>query len=179
MRKSALFLISMLVAGGLFLFSGMERGYAYPFRHGDDSEFMGPEGPLAPAGQLWGFERFGRWWKNSRFVQELNLKDEQIEKIEKIFFETQKKLVDLRASCKKAELDLEGLEGKEAEALKKIDEIYKLKSEIHKNLYLMTNQIKKVLTPEQIKKMEELRAQIAKERMQRFREKRTPARKGL
>jgi Spy/CpxP family protein refolding chaperone len=169
MRKSVLLLLSLFAISGLLLSYGWKEEPVPPMVSEDDMEFMGPmgEGPMGP----FGFERFGRWWKNSRFVKELNLTDEQIGKIDKIFTDTEKKLIDLRAACRKAELELRGLEGKEAESLKKIDEIYKLKAEIHKNIFLMTNQIKKELTPEQLKKLEEIKFTIARERMRHFREK--------
>ncbi len=172
MRKSILILVSLLAISGFLLSYSWKEETMVPMGSEDDMEFMGPmgQGPMGPA--PFGFERFGRWWKNSRFVKELNLTDEQISRIDKIFVDTEKKIIDLRASCRKAELELNGLEGKEAEYLKKIDEIYKLRAEIHKSIYLMTNQIKKELTAEQLKKLEEIKAQIAQERIHRFKEKR-------
>lgn len=160
MRRNILFLVSLFALSSLLLSSGW-------------MEFMGPmgEGPMGsvPFGD---FERFGRWWTNPRFVKELNLTDEQIGKINKIFNDTQKKIIDLRAACRKAELELKGLELKEAESLKKIDEIYRLRAEIHKSIFLMTNQIKKELNPEQLKKLEEIKSSIAQEKAHRFRKKR-------
>ncbi len=173
MRKSILILLSLLTVSGLLLSYSWKEEPALPMGSEDDMEFMGP-GPMGPA--PFGFERFGIWWKNSRFVKELNLTDEQINRIDKIFVDTEKKIIDLRASCRKAELELKGLEGKEAEYLKKIDEIYKLKAEIHKSIFLMANQIKKELTPEQLKKLEEIKTQIAQERKRHFREKRVKGR---
>lgn len=171
MLKRFLLLISMFaISGFLFSFTGREEP-VFPLNSEDDMEFMGPHGPMGPA-PMGGFERFGRWWKNARFVKELNLTDEQISRIDKIFLETEKKIIDLRADCRKAELELRGLNGKEAEALKKIDEIYKLRAEIHKSIFLMTNQIKKELTPEQLKKLEEIKSTIAQERIRHFRERR-------
>jgi Spy/CpxP family protein refolding chaperone len=172
MRRSILLLVSLLAISSFLLSYGWKEEPVPPMGSEDDMEFMGPmgDGPMGPV-PFGGFERFGRWWKNSRFVKELNLTDEQIGKIDKIFTDTEKKLIDLRAACRKAELELRGLEGKEAESLKKIDEIYKLKAEIHKSIFLMTNQIKKELTPEQLKKLEEIKSTIAQERMRHFREK--------
>lgn len=173
MRRSILLLVPLLAVSSLLLSSGWKEEPIPPMSSEDDMEFMGPmgEGPMGPV-PFGGFERFGRWWKNSRFVKELNLTDEQIGKIDKIFTDTQKKLIDLRAACRKAELELKGLEGKEAESLKKIDEIYRLRAEIHKNIFLMTNQIKKELNPEQLKKLEEIKSTIAQERMRHFRKQR-------
>lgn len=173
MRRSILLLVPLLAVSSLLLSSGWKEEPIPPMSSEDDMEFMGPmgEGPMGPV-PFGGFERFGRWWKNSRFVKELNLTDEQIGKIDKIFTDTQKKLIDLTASCRKAELELKGLEGKEAESLKKIDEIYRLRAEIHKNIFLMTTQIKKELNPEQLKKLEEIKSAIAQERMQHFRKQR-------
>ncbi len=173
MRRSILLLVSLLAVSSLLLSSGWKEEPISPMSSENDMEFMGPmgDGPMGPV-PFDGFERFGRWWKNSRFVKELNLTDEQIGKIDKIFTDTEKKLIDLRAAWRKAELELKGLDGKEAEFLKKIDEIYKIKAEIHKSIFLMTNQIKKELTPEQLKKLAEIKSTIAQERMRHFREKR-------
>lgn len=171
MRNRTLLLISLFaISGLLFSLTGREE-VVLPLNFGDDMEFMGQGGPMGPA-PMGGFEKFGRWWKNARFVKELNLTDDQISRIDKIFLETEKKIIDLRASCRKAELDLKGLAEKEAEALKKIDEIYKLRAEIHKSIFLMTTQIKKELTPEQLKKLEEIKATIAAERIRHFKERR-------
>lgn len=170
MRKSILLLISMMaVSGFLFSFAGREEPFL-PMVSEDEMAFMGPMGP-GPMGPATGIERFGRWWKQSRFVKELNLTDEQINKLDKIFLDTQKKIVDLHAACRKAELELRSLEGKEAESLKKIDEIYRLRAEIQKNIFLMTNQIKKELTPEQLKKLEEIKREISEERRARLKER--------
>lgn len=163
MRKSILILFSLIAVSGLLLpFAGKEDPFL-PMVSYDDMMFMGPMG-TGPMGPGAGFERFGRWWKHSRFVKELNLTDEQINKLDKIFLDTQKKLIDLRSACRKAELELKSLEGKEAESLKKIDEIYKIRADIHKTIFLMTNQIRKELTPEQLKKLEEIKAEILEKR---------------
>ncbi len=183
MKKSFSLLISMFLLSGFLLpFSHQEP--ADPLPHDEEMFLLGEEDPvepdappMGPMGPFGRFDKFGRWWKNSRFVKELNLTDAQINKIDKIFLETQKKIVDLRASCKKAELDLRDLEGKEAESLKKIDEIYKLRAEIHKNIFLMASQIRKELTPEQLKKLEEIKATIAQEKARRFKERRFHPRK--
>ena len=48
----------------------------------------------------------GRWWTRPRIVERLGLTDSQIRNIEKIHFEHQERMIDLRAELGRANLEL-------------------------------------------------------------------------
>lgn len=116
--------------------------------------------------------RFGKWWKIEKIAKELNLTPEQLTSLDKIYTDSRMKLIDLRSSLQKARLELQSFAERENldEALKKIDQIHLIQANIHKNLLSMTFSLKKVITPEQNAKLQELKLRFLKER-ERIRER--------
>ncbi|MEW6457143.1 MAG: Spy/CpxP family protein refolding chaperone [Acidobacteriota bacterium] len=110
--------------------------------------------------------RLGKWWKIEKIVKELNLTPEQVTSLDKIYTDSRVKLIDLRSSLEKARLELQSLSEKENfdEALKKIDQIHLIEANIHKTIFSMTFSMKKVLTPEQKAKLEELKLKVLEKR---------------
>ncbi|MDR3764135.1 MAG: Spy/CpxP family protein refolding chaperone [Acidobacteriota bacterium] len=120
---------------------GMERGGPRP----------GVPGGVVPP---------GRWWKNAEVVKTLGLGDEQVQKIEKIFSESRLKLVDAHANLQKEEFKLEPLldadTPDEAAVLAAIDRITAARAVVEKANAQMGFAIRRVLTPEQWKKLRAL-----------------------
>jgi len=132
----------------------------------------GPQPPPRPKGRF--EQRFeprpegmrpllphGRWWKSAAVVKEVGLSDVQVQKIEKIFLDSRMKLVDAHAALQKEELQLEPLlEGdapEEAAVLSAIDRITAARAAVEKSNAQMAFAIRRVLTPEQWKKLRTLR----------------------
>ncbi len=95
------------------------------------------------------------WLQNQRMLDKLNLTDKQMDKIYKIKTATEKALIDLGATLRKAEIDL-----KDASFAEKIDEskiknlikkINKMRGKIFEKVALAKLESWKVLTSEQRK----------------------------
>src|SRR5262245_28097141 len=51
----------------------------------------------------------GKWWKNAEIVKELQLSDDQLQRLEKTFQDSRLHLIDLHAALQKEEAQLEPL----------------------------------------------------------------------
>ena len=95
----------------------------------------------------------GRWWNNPRMVAELKLTDEQRKAMDDILLTHREKLIDLRASLQKAELELEplvkGNQPNEARILAQIDKVAQARAELEKANARFLLAIRGKLTPEQ------------------------------
>jgi len=99
----------------------------------------------------------GRWWKNPEMAQKLGLTPEQQAKIDDVFQQSRLKLIDLNASLQKEEVILEPLVGAdqpdESKILPQIDRVAQARAELEKANARMLLGIRRVLTPEQWKKL--------------------------
>jgi Spy/CpxP family protein refolding chaperone len=105
----------------------------------------------------------GRWWKEAGVAKALALDDAQIQKIEQIFQDSRMKLVDIHASLEKEEIKLEPLleadNPDENAVMGAIDRIAAARIALVKANAQMAFAIRRVLTPEQWKKLRALRSQ--------------------
>jgi Spy/CpxP family protein refolding chaperone len=103
----------------------------------------------------------GRWWNNPRMVAELKLTDEQRKSMDDILLAHREKLIDLRASLQKAELELEPLikddQPNEGRILAQIDKVAQARAELEKANARFLLAIRGKLTPEQWKQVQALR----------------------
>jgi len=110
----------------------------------------------------------GRWWNNPRMVAELKLTDEQRKAMDDILLTHREKLIDLRASLQKAELELEPLvkddQPNEGRILAQIDKVAQARAELEKANARYLLAIRGKLTPEQWKQVQEFRANRGLER---------------
>jgi protein CpxP len=99
----------------------------------------------------------GRWWNNPEMAQKLGLTPEQQKKIDEVFQQSRLKLIDLNASLQKEEVILEPLVGAdqpdESKILPQIDRVAQARAELEKANARMLLGIRRVLTPEQWKKL--------------------------
>lgn len=100
----------------------------------------------------------GTWWRDARWMHDLNLTEEQQKKMDDVFRQNRIKLIDLSATLEKAELLLEPLvqnvkPGDEAKILAQIDEIANARAELEKTNARMLLGIREVLTQEQWDKL--------------------------
>jgi Spy/CpxP family protein refolding chaperone len=109
----------------------------------------------------------GRWWNNPRVVEQLKLTDEQRKAFDSILLEHREKLIDLRASLQKAELELEPLmrndQPNEAGILAQIDKVAQARAELEKANARFLLAIRGKLTPEQWKQLQADRANRGRE----------------
>jgi Spy/CpxP family protein refolding chaperone len=130
----------------------------------------------------------GKWWKNPKAIEKLQLTPEQVDRIDGIFLEHRKSLVDLKAKMEKQLMDFRQLaeqpEVKREEVLKLLDQISATRADIARSAILMQLDIRDQLSPEQrteLKKIretmrEELRRRDNRRRMERDDEDAPPQR---
>ena len=156
--------ISMLVAI-IFatLFSGLAIAQqAPPPAEGQSPSRMGtpmmrrPNGP-APG---MGLRGPGKWWKDSELMQKIGVRDDQVQKIEKIFQDHRLQLIDLHAALEKQEVILEPMvevdQPDESQVLAQIDRVAQARANLEKSNAQMLLAIRRVLTIDQWKKLRDL-----------------------
>ncbi len=120
------------------------------------------EKALGPGGE------HGRWWNNPKIAERLKLTDEQRKAFDAILLEHRKKLIDLRASLEKQELEMDPLiradQPNEGRILSQIDKVAQARAELEKANARFLLAIRSRLTPDQWKQMEADRANRWQER---------------
>jgi Spy/CpxP family protein refolding chaperone len=103
----------------------------------------------------------GRWWDNPELAQKLALSTDQQKKMDDIFQQSRLKLIDANASLQKEEAILEPLisadQPEEPKVLAQIDRVAQARAELEKSNARMLLGLRRVLTPEQWKKLQEQR----------------------
>jgi Spy/CpxP family protein refolding chaperone len=109
----------------------------------------------------------GKWWKHPRAVEALQLTPDQTGRIDAIFLEHRKSLIDLKARMEKQLIDFRELadqpEVKREEALKLMDQISATRAEIARNTILMQLDIRDQLTPGQRSELKKMRNELRDE----------------
>ncbi len=114
----------------------------------------GPDGPrrMLQAGPG------GRWWNNAEMAQRIGINSEQQKKMDDIFQANRLRLVDLNATLQKDEMILEPLlssdSPEETKILAQIDKVAQARAELEKANARFLLGIRRVLTPEQWKKLQ-------------------------
>ena len=100
----------------------------------------------------------GRWWNNPQMVQKLGLSSDQQKKMDDIFQQSRLKLIDLNATVQKEEVTLEPLMSAdtpdEPKILAQIDRVAQARAELEKANARLLLGIRRVLTPDQWKKLQ-------------------------
>jgi len=111
----------------------------------------------------------GKWWKHPEVLENVNLTEEQIQRIEKISGESMRKIIELEAKFKIARLDLESLLDQIDEKKldlnaieKQIEEVNRIKGELEKERIMMLARIRNVLPKETIQKLQQTRWKFRK-----------------
>jgi protein CpxP len=157
--KNGMLLVGFLVIAGATCVGAQQPG---PPARTLGAQPLGPDGPppFGPARPP--MERAlngppGRWWKNPDMAQKLGLTAEQQKKMDDIFLDSRLKLIDLNASLQKDEAILEPLvaadQPDERKILSQIDRVAQGRADLEKANARMLLGIRRVLTPEQWKKL--------------------------
>lgn len=100
----------------------------------------------------------GRWWSNPQTAEMLGLTADQLKKMDDIFQQHRLKLIDLNASLEKEEAILEPLVGTDQpddnKVVAQIDRVAQARAELEKANSRMLWSVRRVLTPEQWKKLQ-------------------------
>jgi Spy/CpxP family protein refolding chaperone len=95
-------------------------------------------------------------------ADDINLTDEQKDRLETLADDFQLQRIDKQAELKKARLKLQSLmrdEAADADVMRAIDDLSRLQGEMHKMQYRHHQDVRSVLTEEQIQQLKELRSQ--------------------
>jgi Spy/CpxP family protein refolding chaperone len=122
-----------------------------------------PSRAMAPRAPMPGPRDLGAWWKNSEVVKELGLSEAQVKQIEQTFYDHRLKLIDLRADVERQETRLQPLieadQLDEAKISAQLDTVLAARSKLEKANTMMMLSIRKVLSLEQWKKLQEMHHQ--------------------
>ena len=118
-----------------------------------------PEPSRPPMERALGGGPRGRWWSNPEMVQKLGLSADQQKRMDDIFQQNRLRLIDLNASLQKEEVILEPLmqadQPDEARVVAQIDKVAQARAELEKANARFLLGIRRVLTPDQWKKLQE------------------------
>lgn len=108
----------------------------------------------------------GKWWEIPRISEQLGLTHEQTERINEIWTEHRKQIIDARGEIEKAYLDLENLLGKTTvdtqQAYQLAERLGQLHAKQAEQRLKMTIDTRQVLSVEQFDKLKGMRAARAK-----------------
>jgi Spy/CpxP family protein refolding chaperone len=118
---------------------------------------------LLPSPSAWsGPIRDGKWWEIPRISEQLGLTHEQTERINEIWTDHQKQLIDTRGDIEKAYLDLENLLGKTTVDAQQAYQVAERLGQLHavqaEQRLKMTIDTRQVLSVEQFEKLKGMRA---------------------
>ena len=103
----------------------------------------------------------GQWWNNPKVAEKLKLTDDQRKAMDEIFQQHREKLVDLRGSVEKAEIEMEPLvradQPNESAVLAQIDKVAQSRAELEKANARFLFELRAKLTPDQWKQVQEFR----------------------
>lgn len=102
----------------------------------------------------------GKWWKNRPIITQLGLTRPQQDRIEDLWTQNRRILIDKKAELDRRTLDLsEILSGEiaeEAAALRAHERVQAAKAEVEKEVFLMRIRIKNLLSQQQQRRLEEV-----------------------
>ena len=104
----------------------------------------------------------GKWWKDQKIVNELDLSNGQVNQIEGIFSSYKGHIIDLDSQLRKKQKELRAKiknpNSTREEILRLTDEVEKLKVDLRGVQVDMYLRIRDVLTPQQRSKLEDIKA---------------------
>lgn len=106
----------------------------------------------------------GAWWKNPELAQKVGLSDDQTQQLEKISYQSKLQMIDLRATLEKEQLNLhqqlESDQPNEDSVLGQVDKVAEARAAIEKARVQTMLATRKVLTPDQWKKLRAARREF-------------------
>ncbi len=117
---------------------------------------------FAPAAfaQGWRDLPAGKWWKNPQVVQDLKLSEDQQKRIEAVWAQNRRELIEQKAELDRRRLELSELlthdTVDEGAALKLFDQVQAARLAIERSMFTMRVRIKNLLRPDQQQRLEEL-----------------------
>lgn len=107
----------------------------------------------------------GKWWKDAKVASQVGISDGQAQQIEQIFMDHRMKLIDWMADLQKQELKLESAlnadSPDEGQVSFQVDQVVAARGKLEKENALMMLNIRRVLSPDQWKKLQSIRGDMA------------------
>ena len=107
----------------------------------------------------------GKWWRDADTVKQIGLTDGQAQQLEQIFMDHRMRLIDWVADLQKQELKLEGFldadQPDEAQVSNQVDQVVAARGKLEKENALMMLDMRRVLTPDQWKKLQSIRGDMS------------------
>ena len=154
MKKSlvVITLIGLFIASGILAQSGANRSYrGFGQKNKIERKHPGAKAPFMHKS----------WDDVLEKRKQLNLSDEQIEKIKQMTYEFRTAQVDRRATIEKARIELGHLKSNKSAAeesvMKAIDNLAQAQAEMHKARYHFRSEMLLVFTEKQLEQLKELR----------------------
>ena len=151
MKKILTLAVVLLMAAGLaWAQCPMGQGKGGESKGGAMMEQGGMRG-----GEAQGMGR-GQWWENPEVAKNLGLTADQTEKIDQLALKHRKEMVKLQADLKIARMELQDLienTASDTDIRKKANELKLLNNKEHDGMIEHMLEVRKVLTPEQQKKL--------------------------
>ncbi len=109
----------------------------------------------------------GKWWKDRRLIDDLKLSPEQQSRIDHVWMEGRKSLIDKKAEFDKRSIDLADVlsrpETDESAAIKAFDMVQAARVDLERSMFLMRLRIKMLLSREQQQRLEEIADQFRRD----------------
>ena len=106
----------------------------------------------------------GHWWNKPQMIEALKLTDDQRKAMDAILFNHREKLIDMRATLEKAELDMQPLmsasQPDQKAIVGQIDKIVAARGALEKANAMFLLDIRMKLTPDQWKQLQEMHASM-------------------
>ena len=119
----------------------------------------------------------GKWWRTERVSQSLNLNDQQLGKLDELYLENRRNLIDIRSSLEKEKLTLEQMMEQETvnedAIMEQFRQLDKVRSQLAVERFRFILEVRKTLDHQQFQKLhsifmdfrEKRRAEFMRERM--------------
>lgn len=104
---------------------------------------------------------FPEWWKSPEMAQKIGISDAQVQKLDQVVLDHRLKMIDLHAALEREEVKLhplmEAANPDENQILTQIDKVAAQRAQVEKANVQFMLAMRRVLTPEQWKKLKEAR----------------------
>lgn len=113
----------------------------------------------------------GKWWKLEKIAKAVDMSPEQVKKIEKLFLEQKKRMIDAKAEVDKGKLDLDAMfaedEFNKAAVTGEIEKMVAARGELMKIKMMFFVDIRDILTKEQFSKLRDKKREFREYRREK------------
>jgi Spy/CpxP family protein refolding chaperone len=142
--------------------------FAAPGRGGAIRRPGGRVGAAEPGARPGAALHAGKFWKVPAVRRELALTEEQVDRLDELFRRNQKALIDLKGEVEKSQIDLDAVladhQADEKKIAAQVDRLEEARAKLGKARMAMLLDARKILTPEQRDKLEQLRQELRERR---------------